>query len=150
MNKTFFSLLDHGANGKTILSSGEDSSLRAVSLISETLSKSFGKASYNRKASKKRKYLEEDPLLMPPIVDFTSECTREKEWDNIAAIHSGLVTVTTWSYNRMKMGELKLVPEQFHNKNRTDFNAEATCIHLTHCGNFVIIGESLVNRSATT
>lgn len=79
---------------------------------------------------------------MPPIVEFTSECTREKEWDNIAAIHSGLVVATTWSFHRSKMGELKLVPEQFQNKNRTDFNAEATCISLTHCGNFVIIGES--------
>lgn len=83
---------------------------------------------------------------MPPIVEFTSECTREKEWDNIAAIHSGLVVATTWSFHRSKMGELKLVPEQFQNKNRKDFNAEATCISLTHCGNFVIIGESRVDH----
>lgn len=84
---------------------------------------------------------EEDPLQMPPIVEFTSECTREKEWDNIAAIHSGLVVTTTWSFHQSKMGELKLVPEQFQNKNRKDFIARATCISLTHCGNFVIIGE---------
>lgn len=83
---------------------------------------------------------QEDPFLMPPITHFTSEMTREKEWDNIAAIHSGLVMTTTWSFNRSKMGDLKLVPEKFHNKNRTDFNSEATCICLTHCGNFVIIG----------
>lgn len=78
---------------------------------------------------------------MPPIVDFTSECTREHEWDNIAAIHSGLVMTTTWSFKKCKMGDLKLVPEQYQNKNRTDFNVEATCISLTHCGNFVIIGK---------
>lgn len=46
--------LDYGTNGTTILSAGEDSSLRAISTISETLNKSFGRASYNRKASKKR------------------------------------------------------------------------------------------------
>lgn len=40
------------------------------------------------------------------------------------------------------MGELKLVPEQFQNANRKDFLSEATCICLTHCGNFVIIGYS--------
>lgn len=78
---------------------------------------------------------------MPPITEFTSECTREKEWDNIAAIHGGLITTTTWSFHKCKMGDLKLVPEQFQNKNRTDFTSEATCICLTHCGNFVIIGE---------
>lgn len=49
----------------------------------------MGKASYNRKISKKRSRLVEDPLIMPPIVEFTSEVTREKEWDNIAAIHEG-------------------------------------------------------------
>lgn len=79
---------------------------------------------------------------MPAIVDFTSECTRENEWDNIAAIHSGLVVTTTWSFKKCKMGELKLVPEQYQNKNRTDFTVEATCLSLTHCGNFVIIGYS--------
>lgn len=83
----------------------------------------------------------EDPLLMPPIVHFTNETTREKEWDDIVAIHSGLVQATTWSFNKNKMGNLKLVPEQFFNKNRKDFNSEATCIILTHCGNFVIIGK---------
>lgn len=40
------------------------------------------------------------------------------------------------------MGDLKLVPEQFQNKNRKDFLTEATCLCLTHCGNFVIIGYS--------
>lgn len=83
----------------------------------------------------------DDPFQMPPIVEFTAESTREKEWDNIAAIHSGLVQATTWSFGKCKMGELHLVPEKYQNKNRTDFNVEATCISLTHCGNFVIIGE---------
>lgn len=79
---------------------------------------------------------------MPPILHFTTEITREKEWDNIAAIHSGLVMTTTWSFHKSKMGELKLIPEKYFNKNRKDFNVEATCICLTHCGNFVIIGYS--------
>lgn len=86
--------------------------------------------------------MQEDPFQMPPIVEFTAESTREREWDNIAAIHLGLVVATTWSFSKCKMGELRLVPEKYQNKNRTDFNAEATCISLTHCGNFVIIGEA--------
>lgn len=85
----------------------------------------------------------EDPLKMPPIVEFTSETTREKEWDNIAAIHSGLSLVTTWSYDKLKMGELKLLPERLQKKNRNlDIDVVATCICLSHCGNFVIIGYS--------
>ena len=29
----------------------------------------------------------EDPVRMPPIVDFTTETAKDREWDNIAAIH---------------------------------------------------------------
>lgn len=43
----------HGAKGDSILSSGEDSSLRIFSTISDTLNVSLGRASYNRKVSKK-------------------------------------------------------------------------------------------------
>ena len=43
----------HGSKGDVILSSGEDSSLRIFSTVSETLNASLGRASYNRKASKK-------------------------------------------------------------------------------------------------
>jgi U3 small nucleolar RNA-associated protein 21 len=44
----------HGSAGIHILSAGEDSSLRVFSTISESLNVSMGKASYNRKASKKK------------------------------------------------------------------------------------------------
>lgn len=79
---------------------------------------------------------------MPPIIEFTTELTREKEWDNIAAIHSGTIQTTTWSFHKNRMGEHHLIPEQFTNKNRKDFKTETTCVTLTHCGNFVIIGKT--------
>lgn len=79
----------HGCNGSNILSAASDSSLRIFNTRSEQFNKSLGKASYNRKSSKKRKRGFEDPLKMPPIVKFTSETTREKEWDSIAALHLG-------------------------------------------------------------
>lgn len=78
---------------------------------------------------------------MPPIVQFAAEATREKDWDNIVAIHSGLATVTTWSYNKLRMGELKLLP-----KGTSDMNLPAkpeivaTCLCMTKCGNYVLIG----------
>ncbi|GJQ84496.1 hypothetical protein Trydic_g15689 [Trypoxylus dichotomus] len=133
----------HGANGHNILSCAGDSTLRIFNTQTEMFNKSLGKASYNRKASKRRGRTAEDPLLMPPIVEFTSETTREKEWDNIAAIHLGLPMVTTWSYDKLKMGDLKLLPERLYKKNNTsNVEVAATCLRLTHCGNFVIIGYS--------
>lgn len=126
----------YGNDGNNILSAGGDSSLRIFSTITETFNKSLGKASFNRKASKKKGRLVEDPLIMPPIVEFASEKTREKDWDNVAATHLGLGVVTTWSYDKLKMGEHKILPDRF----RRNHNVTATCLCLTQCGNFVVIG----------
>lgn len=86
--------------------------------------------------------LEEDHLLMPPITQFTSEITREKHWDSIVALHTGLAVATTWSFDKRKMGELKLLPEKFKSKNRRDFRSVASSLNMTHCGNFVVLGYS--------
>uniref|UniRef100_A0A6M2DGU2 Putative u3 small nucleolar rna-associated protein 21 n=1 Tax=Xenopsylla cheopis TaxID=163159 RepID=A0A6M2DGU2_XENCH len=132
----------HGALGQNLLSAGGDSTLRIFNTVTETFNKSLGKASSNRKATKKKHRTEHDPLILPPILEFTTETTREKEWDNIAALHFGKVAVTTWSYDKLKMGDLKLLHDRFKDKNTSQKfpNVHATCLCLTNCGNFVIIG----------
>lgn len=80
---------------------------------------------------------------MPPIVEFTSETTRDKEWDSIAAVHSGLPMVTTWSFDRRKMGDLRLIPEKFSRETRASLNVIATCVALTSCGSYLFF--ALVN-----
>ncbi|XP_016983783.2 WD repeat-containing protein 36 [Drosophila rhopaloa] len=132
----------HGTSGVSILSSGEDSTMRVFSTISESLNKSMGRATYNPIATKKKNRFQYDKFEMPPILEFTSDTAREKEWDNIAAIHAGVIQTTTWSFDKNRMGEHRLVPMQFQNRNRSNFQSETTCIVLTHCGNFVIIGYS--------
>ncbi|KZC03983.1 PREDICTED: WD repeat-containing protein 36 [Dufourea novaeangliae] len=126
----------YGNEGHNILTAGSDSSLRIFSTVTEILNKSLGRASFNRKASKKKGRTIADPMIMPPITTFAAETTREKEWDNIVATHSGLGTVTTWSSNQAKMGAFKLFPEKF----KGNRNVFATTVCLTKCGNFVIIG----------
>lgn len=79
---------------------------------------------------------------MPPITQFTSETTREKHWDSIVALHSGLVMGTSWSFDKRKMGELKLLPDKFKEKNRRDYRSVASSLNMSHCGNFVLIGYS--------
>lgn len=130
----------HGANGHNILSAAGDSTLRIFNTQTEQFNKSLGKASYNRKSSKKRGRGVYDPLIMPSITQFTSETTREKEWDNIIAVHSGLSVVSSWSYDKLKMGDLKLHPERLHRKKNVSHSVTATCLCMTHCGNFVCIG----------
>ena len=87
----------YGALAMSILSAADDSTLRSFSTVTDLLNKSFGVASYNRKLSKKHKKLE-NPVKMLPIVDFTTETSKEQEWDNIACVHRQTQTVTTWSF----------------------------------------------------
>ena len=95
-------------------------------------------ASYNRKLSKKHKKID-NPVKMNPIVDFTTETSKEKEWDNIACVHRDTTVVTTWSFKKQKMGDLKLRHPRFK-ENPKWRDALATCLNLSMCGNFVFIG----------
>lgn len=131
----------HGSNGQNIISAGDDSTLRVFNITIDTLNRSMGTASYNRKLSKKQNRFKVDKHKMPSIVKFTSEVTRDKEWDSIAAIHNGVLQSTTWSYHKSKMGDLKLIPEKYQNR-KNETSIEATCLSLTICGNFVVIGYS--------
>jgi len=130
----------YGNRGESLLSAGLDSSLRVFSTVADILHKSLGHASWNRKVSKKHR-VSEDPVRMPPIVDFTTETAKDREWDNIAAIHRGQGETTTWSFGHSKMGDLKLLHPRFKEDASLN-NAEATALTLTACGNFVLIGYS--------
>lgn len=127
----------HGATGTNILSAGLDSTLRSFSTLGENLNKNLGQASFNRKKAKKLGILK-DPGKMPPICEFTSETTREKEWDSIAACHRGVKKVTTWSYDRCCMGKHQLLHKRFEGVR----GISALCVSLSACGNFVTIGYS--------
>ena len=132
----------HDAKGHNLLSAGGDSHLRIFNTVTERFNKSLGKASTNRKKSKKKSRLDIDTYKMPPIIKFASNTTREKEWDNIGAIHLGTQEVTTWSYDKIRMGEHFLKHERFMKKsiNGVVMKAFPVSVHLTHCGNFILIG----------
>ena len=60
----------------------------------------------------------------PPLPTAT---VREKEWDNIAAVHRGVAQVTTWSFDRQRMGEHRLLPARL--EGRAGRSASATVRH---------------------
>lgn len=62
---------------------------------------------------------------------------RDKQWDSIASLHDGMYMTTTWSYNKICMGQHKLKPPEMEK------GATATCLTVTHCGNFVLIGKKI-------
>lgn len=125
----------HGDRGHYIISAGLDSTLKAFSIYSERLNRNFGTASYNRKLAKK-KGVHRDTNIMNPIIDFSIETVREKEWDNIVACHRNTPFVTSWNFDRMKMGEHRLMHDRFRNQT----NVFVECVSLSVCGNFAFVG----------
>lgn len=120
----------------TVFAAGEDSSLRSFSTVAELLNKNFGIASFNKKLSKKHRQ-RENPVKMKPIIgsnllicsrlarkcvksvffvlatDFTSETTRDKDWDNIVCAHRNTLAATTWSFGNQTMGSFKLKHKRY-------------------------------------
>ena len=94
-------------------------------------------------------------LKMEPIIDFTTDTIREKDWDNIACIHRNTGIATTWSFGSQKMGSTK--SRSLDNRKGSGGGylrhprfkemaslrrTIATAICMTSCGNFVLIGYS--------
>ena len=61
----------YGNQGHTILSAGQDSTLHSFSTVHENQNKCLGRASYNKKATKKTG-LKADQHMMPPITAFSA------------------------------------------------------------------------------
>lgn len=80
----------------------------------DSKNKSLGRASFN-KMETKRSGLKYDEYMMPPIVDFSSNETKQSDWDSIVCVHENLRMVTTWDFVKASMGKHKIDHERFKN-----------------------------------
>lgn len=124
----------YGSKGFNLLSAGNDSTIKMFHLYSERLNRNMGTARYNPKSKRKRV---SDSHKLPPITCFAAETAKEKQWDNIVACHKNTSLVTTWSYERCTMGEHMISQPTFDKH-----DVSATCVCITGCGNYVVIGYS--------
>ena len=129
----------YGPKGFNLLSAGLDSTIKMFHLFSERLNRNLGTARWNAKSkhSNKQSKDKQSTNRLPPITCFAAETAKEKQWDNIAACHQNSSLVTTWNYDKCRMGE-HVIQQPTFNKH----DVFASCICLTRCGNFVIIGFS--------
>ncbi|XP_026686397.1 WD repeat-containing protein 36 [Diaphorina citri] len=130
----------YGNSSDNILSAAGDSTLRIFNTKSETSNKNLGIASANRNNLKRKNRLEKmnEKFILPPVSQFSFGLAREKDWNNIAAIHTGKNKVSLWSFYKSKMDDMFLVPERCKQAKQS----KPTCVYITHCGNFVLIGYS--------
>jgi len=122
-----------------ILSAGEDSTVRLYSCIKENRNKSLGKAAYGKK--KKGKVHK----VLPHIVDFQFEKTRESHWDGMIALHKDYLLATTWNVKNSRIGSYKFFHERFKDASLTKtLKSEpvVSSVEVTLCGNYSLIGYS--------
>lgn len=124
----------YGSKGFNLLSAGRDSTLKMFHIYSERLNRNLGTARMNPKARHKNS---SSIRTLPPIVRFSADTSREKEWDSIAACHENSSLVTTWNYDKCRMGD-HIISQPTFDKH----NVSASSICVTGCGNFVVIGFS--------
>ncbi|BFY99565.1 hypothetical protein BsWGS_02605 [Bradybaena similaris] len=130
----------YGNDGQTILSAGQDSTMRSFSTVHDKHNKSLGRASYYKKTSK-RSGLKLDKHKMPPIIKFAAEPARESDWDNIIACHRSLNIVSSWSFQRSTMGKHMFSHPRF-SQDVLEHTVTATALEISPCGNFAFIGYS--------
>ncbi|PVZ99847.1 hypothetical protein BB558_004099 [Smittium angustum] len=113
----------YGKDGKKILSAGRDQTLRMFSVIRDSQSVELSQRLSGKKAKRETR--------LPNIIQFAAEETREKDWDNIIACHSGQAFSTTWSMSHKAIGKHEYTPKDFS-------IVKATAISV--CGNFGFVG----------
>lgn len=115
----------HDQNGQKILSSGLDSVLMSFSTEHDSKNKSLGRASFNKLETRKTG-LKLDQHRMPPIVEFSSNETKQSDWDSVICVHDNLRMVTTWDFIKSTMGKFRIDHERFKSNEKLYSTVTAT------------------------
>ncbi|CAL8073037.1 unnamed protein product [Orchesella dallaii] len=121
-----------GSPGYEVFSAGKDGRIRQFHIYNETINRAWGENKIPLDVCRRRS---EKPN---PIIDFTSQSVANMQHhDDIAILTEDEAAVTTWSSNMFKQGGTVLFPFK---KRIPHPDFVATCLFLSSCGQFVVIG----------
>ncbi|EIW66765.1 hypothetical protein TREMEDRAFT_45592 [Tremella mesenterica DSM 1558] len=121
----------YGTDGKQILTSGRDRSLRYTSVVRDSRSHELSQGQSFHKRSKALG-MSVSELKLAPITALSSCSIRSKDWDDVLTAHQDEPGARTWKVLDKKMGGHLLEVD--------DGVVQAVCV--SACGNFGIIGSS--------
>ncbi|GKV20475.1 hypothetical protein SLEP1_g30599 [Rubroshorea leprosula] len=119
------------ANGRHILSAGQDRAFRLFSVIQDQQSRELSQRHISKRAKKLKMKVEE--LKLKPVVAFDCAEIRERDWCNVVTCHMDTEQAYVWRLQNFVLGEhiLRPCPE-----NPTPVKACA----ISACGNFAVLG----------
>ncbi|XAR54384.1 hypothetical protein NMG60_11029486 [Bertholletia excelsa] len=119
------------ANGRHILSAGQDRAFRLFSVIQDQQSRELSQRNVTKRAKKLR--VKEEEIKLKPVIAFDVAEIRERDWCNVVTCHMDTEQAYVWRLQNFVLGEhiLKPCPE-----NPTPVK---TCA-ISACGNFAVLG----------
>ncbi|KAG2482597.1 hypothetical protein HYH03_018481 [Edaphochlamys debaryana] len=128
----------YGEGGLRLLSAGCDRSFRVFSVHQDQQSRELSQHHTARRA--KRLKLREAELKLGRVVDMDACEVRERDWANALTAHEGDPSAYTWRLAAFTLGEHVLTPppEELHGAPA----APVTCVALSRCGNFGLVGSA--------
>ncbi|PRQ36967.1 putative transcription factor WD40-like family [Rosa chinensis] len=118
------------ANGRHILSAGQDRAFRVFSIIQRAFLTSYNKTS---KETQGEVQLLEEEIKLKPVIAFDCAEIRELDWCNVVSCHMDTAQAYVWRLQNFVLGEHILKPRP---ENPTPVKACA----ISSCGNFAILG----------
>ncbi|KAK9293293.1 hypothetical protein L1049_021285 [Liquidambar formosana] len=119
------------ANGRHILSAGQDRAFRLFSVIQDQQSRELSQRHVSKRAKKLR--VKEEEIKLKPVISFDCAEIRERDWCNVVTCHMDTSQAYVWRLQNFVLGEhiLRPCPD-----NPTPVKACA----ISACGNFAILG----------
>ncbi|XP_021279189.1 U3 small nucleolar RNA-associated protein 21 homolog [Herrania umbratica] len=119
------------ANGRHILSAGQDRAFRLFSVIQDQQSRELSQRHISKRAKKLR--MKEEELKLKPVIAFDCAEIRERDWCNVVTCHMDTEQAYVWRLQNFVLGEHILRP---CHENPTPVKACA----ISACGNFAVLG----------
>ncbi|XP_050218375.1 U3 small nucleolar RNA-associated protein 21 homolog [Mercurialis annua] len=119
------------ANGRHILSAGQDRAFRLFSIIQDQQSRELSQRHISKRAKKLR--VKEEELKLKPVIAFDCAEIRERDWCNVVTCHTDTAQAYVWRLQNFVLGEhiLRPCPEN---------QAPVKACAISACGNFAVLG----------
>ncbi|KAI4348100.1 hypothetical protein L6164_008861 [Bauhinia variegata] len=119
------------ANGRHILSAGQDRAFRLFSVVQDQQSRELSQRHVSKRAKKMR--VKEEEIKLKPVITFDCAEIRERDWCNVVTCHMDTAKAYVWRLQNFVLGEHILNPCP---ENPTPVKSCA----ISACGNFALLG----------
>ncbi|KAG8870931.1 hypothetical protein FRC20_011092 [Serendipita sp. 405] len=134
----------YGEDGKQILTTGQDRSLRCTSVVRDSRSFELSQGPLSKKATSLSLPLAS--LKIPPATSISFSTARSSDWDDVLTAHADESFARTWSVTNKRLGKFSFSTAKDTAKSSQDSQLTSRgvirAVHVTACGNFGLAASS--------